>query len=72
MLKGFTKELPPASLCATHSRNRRRIHFECPYGVQHVGVVHCAILHTTSLLACDSMGHGSWLGAAGQLPTHCS
>ena len=26
----------------------------------------------TSLLACDSVGHGSWLGAAGQLLTHRS
>ena len=42
------------------------------YGVQHVNVVHCATPHITSLLACDSVGHGSWLGAAGQLLTHRS
>ena len=71
MLKGLTNELPSDSLRATRSRNRHEFISDARTAFQHASVAHCTTPHTTSLLACDSVAHGSGLEAAEELPTSC-
>ena len=71
MLKGLTKELPSDSLRATRSRNRHEFSSDARTAFSMPSVAHCTAPHTTSLLACDSVGHGSGMDAEEKLATQC-